>query len=122
VGHLGIKVTAIEPGGIKTGWGAEARREVPNMLPEYEPSVGRTLERLREYAGKEAGDPARIAAVVAKLANHDSPPVHLLLGADALRFAGETEAARAATDKRWKDVSLSTDYSAPATLPQFPAS
>jgi NAD(P)-dependent dehydrogenase (short-subunit alcohol dehydrogenase family) len=120
--HLGIKVTALEPGGIKTGWGAEAGRGIPNMLPDYEPSVGTSLKRSRERAGKEAGDPAKVAAVVMKLANHDNPPVHLLLGADALHFAGETEAARAATDKRWRDVSLSTDYSGPATLPQFPAS
>jgi NAD(P)-dependent dehydrogenase (short-subunit alcohol dehydrogenase family) len=122
VSHLGIKVTALEPGGMRTGWGAEARREIPNMLADYEPSVGATLHRLRQYSGNEAGDPARVAAVVVKLANHDSPPVHLILGSDALRFAGETEAVRAAADQRWRAVSLSTDYSAPADLPEFPAS
>jgi NAD(P)-dependent dehydrogenase (short-subunit alcohol dehydrogenase family) len=122
VGHLGIKITTLEPGAIRTGWGAEAGRKLPNMLPEYEHSVGEVLKMLREQAGKEAGDPAKIAAGVVKLANHDNPPVHLLLGGNALRLAEETEAARAATDKRWRDVSLSTDYGAPATLPEFPAS
>jgi NAD(P)-dependent dehydrogenase (short-subunit alcohol dehydrogenase family) len=122
VGHLGIKVTALEPGGMRTGWGAEARREIPNMLADYEPSVGATLQRLREYVGHEAGDPARVAAVVVKLAHHDSPPVHLLLGADALHYAEQTESARTAADRRWQAVSLSTDYSAPADLPEFPAS
>jgi NAD(P)-dependent dehydrogenase (short-subunit alcohol dehydrogenase family) len=122
VSHLGIKVTALEPGGMRTGWGAEARREIPNMLADYEPSVGATLQRLREYAGREAGDPAKVAAVVVRLAHHDNPPAHLLLGADALHFAEQTESARAAADRRWQAVSLSTDYSAPADLPEFPAS
>lgn len=122
VSHLGIKVTALEPGGMRTGWGAEARRDIPNMLADYEPSVGVTLHRLQRYSGVEVGDPAKVAAVVVKLANHDSPPVHLLLGSDALHFAGLTEAARAAADQRWRAVSLSTDYSAPADLPEFPAS
>ena len=122
VSHLGIKVTALEPGGMRTGWGAEARREIPNMLADYEPSVGATLQRLRQYVGHEAGDPAKVAAVVVRLAHHDSPPVHLLLGADALHFAEQTESARAAADLRWRAVSLSTDYSAPADLPEFPAS
>jgi NAD(P)-dependent dehydrogenase (short-subunit alcohol dehydrogenase family) len=121
VGHLGIKVTALEPGGMKTGWGAEARRLMPDMLPDYDASVGAWLKRLREYTGKEAGDPARVAAVVLRVASHDSPPVHLLLGSDALHFAGETEKARAAAQQRWQPVSLATDYSAPAALPEFPA-
>jgi NAD(P)-dependent dehydrogenase (short-subunit alcohol dehydrogenase family) len=121
VGPLGIKVTALEPGGMRTGWGAEARRLMPDMLPDYEASVGAWLKRLREYTGNEAGDPARVAAVVVRLASHDSPPVHLLLGSDALHFAGETEKARAAAQQRWQPVSLATDYSSPAALPEFPA-
>ena len=92
------------------------------MLADYEPSVGAMLQRLRQYSGHEAGDPAKVAAVVVKLANHDSPPVHLLLGSDALHFAEQTEAGRAAADQRWRAVSLSTDYSAPGDLPEFPVS
>jgi hypothetical protein len=41
------KVTALEPGGMRTGWGAEARCEIPNMLADYEPSVGVTPQRVR---------------------------------------------------------------------------
>ena len=122
VSHLGIKVTALEPGGMRTGWGVEARRDIPNMLADYEPSVGATLQLLRQYVGQEAGDPAKVAAVVLKLANHDSPPVHLLLGSDALHYFGQTESARTAAQQRWRAVSLSTDYGAPAGLPEFPAS
>jgi hypothetical protein len=106
---------------MKTGWGAEARRVIPDMLPDYEESVGNWLKMLREYTGKEASDPARVAAVVVKLASHANPPVHLLLGSDALHFAGLTESARAEADLRWREVTLSTDYSAPARLPEFPS-
>ncbi|HWM65990.1 MAG TPA: SDR family NAD(P)-dependent oxidoreductase [Steroidobacteraceae bacterium] len=121
VGHLGIKVTTLEPGGMRTGWGAEARRVVPDMLPDYEESVGHWLNILGGYSGKEASDPARVAAVVVKLASHANPPVHLLLGSDALQFAGLSESARAEADLRWREVTLSTDYSAPSELPEFPS-
>jgi NAD(P)-dependent dehydrogenase (short-subunit alcohol dehydrogenase family) len=121
VTHLGIKVTTLEPGGMKTGWGAEARREIPDMLPDYEQSVGSWLKMLREYTGKETSDPARVAAVVVKLASHANPPVHLLLGSDAQHFAGLTESARAASDLQWREVTASTDYTAPAALPEFPS-
>ncbi|MEA3181698.1 MAG: hypothetical protein QOI59_5221 [Gammaproteobacteria bacterium] len=121
VGHLGIKVTTLEPGGMRTGWGAEARRVVPDMLPDYEESVGHWLNILHGYSGREASDPARVAAVVVKLASHANPPVHLLLGSDALQFAGLSESARAEADLRWREVTLSTDYSAPSGLPEFPS-
>jgi hypothetical protein len=39
---------------------------------------------------QQAGDAARVAAVVVRLASHENPPVHLLLGSDAVHFAGET--------------------------------
>jgi NAD(P)-dependent dehydrogenase (short-subunit alcohol dehydrogenase family) len=120
VGPLGIKVTALEPGGMRTNWANRAGQDLLELDPDYAASVGMVLNMLQQYAGKEIGDPARIAEVVLRLAEHAAPPAHLLLGSDAVHFAGEADAAREANGKLWRAVSLATDFTAPAPIPAFP--
>lgn len=119
---LGIKVTALEPGGMKTEWGVEAKGAIPALLADYAPSVGAMVEMLDQHIGKETSDPAKVAQVVLKLAYHPQPPVHLLLGSDALHYAGEADKARAASGEAWQAVSRATDFTEPASLPAFPQS
>jgi hypothetical protein len=56
-----------------------------------------------------AGDPAKVAQVVLKVVDLDEPPVRLLLGSDAVRYAGFAARARAAEDAKWRHLSVSTD-------------
>jgi NAD(P)-dependent dehydrogenase (short-subunit alcohol dehydrogenase family) len=119
---LGIKVTTLEPGGMRTDWAAVAGRAVPEILPDYAPSVGKMAEMIRQYAGNENGDPAKVAQVVLRLGYHDNPPLHLLLGSDAARYAGEVDAARAAAGIRWRAVGDAIDLAATGPIPDFPAS
>ena len=44
-----------------------------------------------------------------RLAASDSLPAHLLIGSDAVRFAGEAEKTREAEAAQWRQMSLSTD-------------
>src|SRR6202790_5601786 len=37
---FGVKVCALEPGGMRTNWGARANQDTPELLPDYEPPVG----------------------------------------------------------------------------------
>ena len=119
VAHLGIKLCSLEPGGMRTGWGAEANSTLGELMPDYEASVGAFRELIRDHQGKEASDPARVAQVVLKLAYHENLPLHLLLGSDALHYFGMVEQKRVASAERWRDVSLSTDFNA-GTLPSLP--
>jgi hypothetical protein len=59
-----------------------------------------------------AGDPAKVAEVVLKVSAMDEPPLRLLVGSDAVRYAAMVEQARAESDARWRDLSLSTDHDA----------
>ena len=117
VAPFGVKVCALEPGGMQTNWGARAHQDMPDLLPEYEPSVGAVVKALHSLWGQENSDPARVAKVVLRLAVSDSLPTHLLIGSDAVRYAGEAEVARAADAERWRQVSVSTDVNAPGDLP-----
>jgi NAD(P)-dependent dehydrogenase (short-subunit alcohol dehydrogenase family) len=120
VAPLGIKVVSVEPGGIRTGWGEIARGHMPDLMSDYRPTVGPVQEVITGRIGSEVGDPEKVAQVIVRLAAHDSPPAHLLLGSDALHRFGQADAARNAAAERWRNVSLSTDVKAENPIPAFP--
>jgi NAD(P)-dependent dehydrogenase (short-subunit alcohol dehydrogenase family) len=62
-------------------------------------------------------DVVKVAQVVLRLAASDRLPAHLLLGSDAVQYAGQAEATRAADAERWRETSVSTDVNAPASFP-----
>ncbi|PFH11538.1 NADP-dependent 3-hydroxy acid dehydrogenase YdfG [Collimonas sp. PA-H2] len=117
---LGIKVVSLEPGGMRTGWGDIAGSRLPELLADYQPTVGRLAEMLAAYVGKAAGDPVKVAQVVLGIADHDSPPAHLLLGSDALHYFESAEAVRTNAAAAWRTVSLSTDVDGHDPVPAFP--
>ena len=120
VAPLGIKVVSIEPGGMRTGWIEIARGNAPELISDYEATVGPVREMLAGHIGNEAGDPEKVAQVIVRLAAHESPPAHLLLGSDALQYFGQADAARNAAAEEWRTVSLSTDVKASGPIPAFP--
>ncbi len=117
VAPFGVKVCALEPAGMRTNWGVRANENTPELLPEYEPSVGAFAKALNSYWGHETSDPAKVAQVILRLAASDQLPAHLLLGSDAVQYAGQAEATRAADAERWREVSVSTDVDATVSLP-----
>src|SRR5712672_1023669 len=114
---FGVKVCALEPGGMRTNWGARANQDTPDLFPDYEPSVGAVAKALKSYWGQEISDPIKVAQVVLRLADSDRLPAHLLIGSDAAKNAGDAEATRAADAERWRDISVSTDFDARGELP-----
>jgi NAD(P)-dependent dehydrogenase (short-subunit alcohol dehydrogenase family) len=111
VGPLGIKVTVIEPGGFRTDF-AGASTKIHQGRPEYDSTVGAAARFQREYDGKQPGDPAKAAAAIIYIANLDQPPLRLLLGSDAVRIVEEADLARIEADRKWRHVSVSTDFEA----------
>jgi NAD(P)-dependent dehydrogenase (short-subunit alcohol dehydrogenase family) len=114
---FGVKVVSVEPGGMRTEWAEIARGQMPELLTDYEPSVGVLQNLFKQIAGNEASDPGRVAQVILHLAAHENPPAHLLLGSDALHYFGQVDAARAAAAEQWREVSLSTDATARGPIP-----
>ncbi|GAA2118262.1 SDR family NAD(P)-dependent oxidoreductase [Actinomadura alba] len=111
VGPLGIKVTVLEPGGMRTDW-AGSSMSIPPISEPYRQTVGTMARLLGGGEGNAAGDPAKVAQVVLKVTELEEPPVRLLLGSDAVRYAAAVERARAEADARWRELSVSTDHDA----------
>lgn len=106
VAPLGIKVTTIEPGGIRTDW-AGASMKIPPVSPPYEQTVGAFAKMLRSMAGNESSDPAKIANAIIELANREDTPFEILMGADAVEYVANSDSAVSANDRKWHDFSVS---------------
>jgi NAD(P)-dependent dehydrogenase (short-subunit alcohol dehydrogenase family) len=111
VGPLGVKVTIIEPGGFRTDF-AGSSTELREGRPEYDATVGATVRFQRDYDGKQPGDPAKAAAALLYIASLPDPPLRLLLGSDSYNAAEQSALQKLELDRKWKDLSFSTDYSA----------
>ena len=111
VGPLGIKVTIIEPGGFRTDF-AGSSTTIREGRPEYDSTIGAVARFQRDYNGVQPGDPVRAAAVVIHVASLDEPPLRLLLGSDAVQIVEQADLARIEADKKWRDLSVSTDFAA----------
>jgi NAD(P)-dependent dehydrogenase (short-subunit alcohol dehydrogenase family) len=108
VGPFGVKVTIIEPGGFRTDF-AGSSTAIREGRPEYDSTVGKTARFQRDYNGKQPGDPAKAAAAVLHIASVNDPPLRLLLGSDAVHFVEQNDLAKMDSDRKWKDLSVSTD-------------
>lgn len=111
VGPLGIKVTAVAPGGFRTDFlSSHSIRRSTGVSDAYAGTVGKALAHLDGIAGKQIGDPVRGAAAILAAVDAEQPPLHLLLGSDALRRAREKADAVLAEMDRWEAVTRSTDF------------
>src|ERR1700687_271256 len=110
VAPFGVKVCTLEPGGIRTNWARRAGQNMPDLLPEYEASVGSIRKLLQSLEGRAEGDPRKIADVIMQLANSDEVPVRLILGVDAEKRVQQAEAARASEAEKWRHLTVSTVF------------
>ena len=117
VAPFGVKICSLEPGGIRTNWARRARQEAPELLPEYEASVGANLKVLQTHEVLSEGDPRKIAAVVVQLANSEEVPVRLILGVDAEKRVQRAEAARASEAEKWRHLTVSTVFEDAGPIP-----
>lgn len=106
VAPLGIKVTTVEPGGMRTDW-AGSSMEVPEISEPYQQTVGQFAKMLRDGSGSEHADPKKIAKAILELAGRDDAPAEILMGSDAYEYAQMAAEAVAASDREWKDLTTS---------------
>lgn len=108
VAPLGILVTSVEPGGFRTDW-AGASMTYAEEIEDYEMVKQRT-DFFKEGSFVPVGDPEKAAKVMVDLASHPNPPMHLVLGSEAIAILKNADEARTAEMEQWMNVSLSTDH------------
>ena len=106
---LGIKVTILQPGGVRTDW-AGSSMTIPAISEPYRQTVGPFAEMLRAGSGREPADPRKVARAIVELSGRDDAPVELLIGEDAYAYAQRAADAVAASDRAWKDLTVSVAF------------
>jgi NAD(P)-dependent dehydrogenase (short-subunit alcohol dehydrogenase family) len=117
VAPFGVKICTLEPGGIRTNWARRAGRDAPELLADYQASVGSTLKLLKSIDGRQEGDPRKIADLIVQLANHDELPLRQILGVDAEKRVQQAEARRASEAEKWRHLTISTVFDNAESIP-----
>jgi NAD(P)-dependent dehydrogenase (short-subunit alcohol dehydrogenase family) len=107
---LGIKVIIVAPGSFRTDWAGRSMVHVDGAIADYESTAGAFRKSLAQRNGRQPGDPRKGAEAIIAAVESADPPLHLLLGPDALRFVGEKLGALQAEILKWAPVSAATNF------------
>eukprot|EP01132_Coremiostelium_polycephalum_P014857 gene14857-18003_t len=111
VAPLGIKVISVEPGGIQTNW-AGSSMTFAKHIDGYESTVDARVKFFKSGKFVPKSDPLKIAEVLIEMAKEPEPPVHLVLGTDAVAILKQVEAVKQEEFNKWLAVTTSTDATA----------
>jgi NAD(P)-dependent dehydrogenase (short-subunit alcohol dehydrogenase family) len=110
VAELGIKVTNVEPGGIRTDFAGRSLTVTQRSIDDYAGAGHEAQRIMADHAGHEPGDPAKVAKAILAIAGIEAPPLQLLLGADAMFYATQRLSAFQAEIGKWAPLTLSTAF------------
>ncbi|AUG53439.1 oxidoreductase [Thalassospira marina] len=112
VAHLGIHVTAIAPGSFRTDWAGRSMVRTDRSITDYDSLFDPIRDARNQKSGQQAGDPAKAAQALLHIINQPEPPVHLLLGSDALGLVRTKLTNLGDEISKWEDVTTSTSFDA----------
>ncbi|MBN3790397.1 SDR family NAD(P)-dependent oxidoreductase [Burkholderia sp. Ac-20353] len=110
VAPLGIRVTLVEPGAFRTEFAGDVLQRAAHRLDVYRRVVGPFEDYLVSNAGKQMGDPVKGVAVMLDAIDSDSPPLRLMLGADAYALWDKTIAERIDDIDAWREQGEATAF------------
>ncbi|WP_179413634.1 oxidoreductase [Mucilaginibacter sp. E4BP6] len=109
---LGIKVTVVCPSGFRTDWAGRSANNSKIVIDDYKETAGTNKDTIRGYSGKQAGDPVRAAKAIVEAVESENPPLHLLLGAAALKGARNKLEVLKKDFDTWADTTTGADFPA----------
>lgn len=108
VAPFGIQLTLVEPGPTRTNFAAALVS--PPVMAEYEQTPAGDVRRaIASGAFPLTGDPQKMARAMLEIADVDSAPRRLLLGAGAYERVRAALIQRLAELDQYKDVAMSTE-------------
>ncbi|MER6569305.1 oxidoreductase [Streptomyces sp. NPDC001093] len=116
VAPFGIHVTSLALGSFRTDWAGRSMIRVPRTIPDYDTVFDPIRAARKAKDGNQAGDPARAAKALMTVLDAEDPPVHLVLGSDALRLIQQGRQQLQNDVDVWAPLSATTDYRADDTI------
>jgi NAD(P)-dependent dehydrogenase (short-subunit alcohol dehydrogenase family) len=112
VEHLGIGVIIVEPGPHRTQFASDKSVRWATPIPDYNPSVGKVRQTVKELDGRQPGDPDRAARVIVTTVKSAEPPRRLALGSLALQNIRAKLTDQLSELESWAEISTSSDFPA----------
>ena len=109
---LGIKVTVVCPSGFRTDWAGRSANNSKIVIDDYKDTAETNKNNIRNVSGKQAGDPVRAAKAIVEAVESANPPLHLLLGAAALKGARNKLEVLKKDFDNWEDTTTGADFPA----------
>ena len=109
---LGIKVTVVCPSGFRTDWAGRSANNSKIVIDDYKTTAETNKNTIRGYSGKQPGDPVRAAKAIIDAVESENPPLHLLLGAAALKGARNKLEVLKKDFDTWEDTTTGADFPA----------
>lgn len=109
VKDLGIAVTAVAPGSFRTDWAGRSMVRSERSISDYDSVFDPIRQSRIDKSGKQLGDPDKAAAAILALVDMPEPPIHLLIGSDALKLVRAKLDAMQASLTTYEKLTCSTD-------------
>lgn len=103
----GINVTIVAPSGFRTRF---PKAMFKGNMHDYETTAGERMNHVIRNDGKQAGDPARAALAIIQAVSAPKPPLHLLLGNDAVETARKKFKTFETDIQAWESISRGVDF------------
>lgn len=107
---LGIHVTLVEPGAFRTAFAGDANMRPAETIAAYQP----VIEPIRQYLygsnGQQPGDPHKAAQAMIQAVESPTPPLRLILGADAYDLWEKKRMAMEQELAAWRAVGEDTAF------------
>jgi len=110
VAPFSIGVTIVEPGAFRTEFRGTSSKQSSVRLSAYAATAGKARDNVFAANGKQENDPVLGARAIIQAIEADKPPLHLVIGGDAL-----DQIRKKLTDLNqeldiWEDLTRSTKF------------
>ena len=111
VAPLGIAVTAVCPGAVRTDFLDEnSMRWIEEPIDDYAELAEAVRDRYTEMNHNQPGDPAKVADAIIELSRREHPPMRLVLGSAAYDAAHDLYATRLAELEADEATARASDF------------
>lgn len=111
VQSFGVTATIVYPGYFKTNFLHQGSMHLAkHPIADYTEARNLELVHEQQVIGNQPGDPEKAALAFIKVAESDSPPLHLFLGSDSFSMASNKIEAIQKDLTSNQEISKSTDY------------
>lgn len=111
---LGLGVTVVEPGAFRTDFRGASMKQSGLRLDDYAGTAGKARDSVLAGHGKQQGDPMRGSRAIIAALESERPPLHLVIGGDALDLVRAKLKDLGHEFDTWERLTRSTNFEQPA--------